>query len=45
MNKTAWFAPLLFVALGNVPAIAAGGHTSHDGLELVQKNRSTALYV
>lgn len=35
----------VFLGLGPAAAWSAGGHTSHDGLELVKKNRSTALYV
>lgn len=33
------------VALAADPAGNPGGHSSHDGLELVKKNHSTALYV
>ena len=36
---------LLCTTLLSTPAFAAGGQTSHDGLELVKKDRSTALYV
>jgi hypothetical protein len=36
---------LLCTAFLSTPTFAAGGHTSHDGLELVKKDRSTALYV
>ena len=36
---------VLCITFLSTPAFAAGGQTSHDGLELVKKDRSTALYV
>jgi len=38
-------ASLVLLAASPVIAASGSGHTSHDGLELVEKTRSTALYV
>lgn len=45
MKSLRFLAIGLLLAATTSAAFAAGGHTSHDGLELVEKNRSTALYV